>query len=490
MPVRVWGRIGAALAVLSLAAPAAHATSLSTSPAGLHVVHAGGVPYLADRAGRYVLLRGVDSNALVQYASDFQETVPLARADLQEMAALGFNFLRLAVSWSRIAPAPGEIDGAYLDQIRSVLSWAASEGIYVLVDLHQDRYNRHTWPGNEVDGAPDWATLTDGVACTPLEATTACAQAAEQNFWDDATVDGRPLQQWYLQALRAVASAVSGSPALAGIELMNEPTQGALPPVAFEQTELYPFYRRMIAGLRRAGVDAPLWFEPSVLRDLDDDAVPEAARFSADPQLVYAVHIYTDVFSPPMSASDPEAHLRTSYQAAAAEAAVFGTPWVDDEFGADASPQWDRWISEEQSLQDEFLTGSGFWLWKQQPDFYGWATVRPDGSLRRSTLRAQLLSEPHVDAVPGRLLSTTWAAGRLTSQVSGPGGDLLLWSGTQVLRGGPSLLPAPLTRVLLDGRPVPVTCQARSFSTAAVALGGCDLTVRIPPGRHVIVLTS
>lgn len=476
---------------LGLPAQAAPPPAASVRTAGrIHVVHGRGAPYLADAAGRYLLLRGVDSNALVQYPADYAEALPLHRADLAEMAALGVNFLRLAVSWSRIAPRPGQIDHSYLRQVTTVLRWAAVEHIAVLVDMHQDRYNRHTWPGNEVDGAPDWATVTDGAPCASLPETSACAQVAEQNFWDDAVVAGRGLQAWYAQALTALALAADHEPALAGIEIMNEPTQGALPPVAFERGELYPFYARMITRLRTAGVRVPLWFEPSLLRDVDDDALVEAARFSADPQLVYAVHIYTDVFSPPFSATDPPAHLRTSYAAAQAEANVFGTPWVDDEFGADASPAWDGWLRAQQRLQDSFLVGSGMWVWKQQPGFYGWGMVRPDAGLRTDTLRAQLLGLPHVDAVPGRLTATTASPTELRATITGPGGRAVFWTGTQVRRGGTTLLRAPLSLVRIDGRPVTATCRPVTFSTAAVTLAGCRLEITLPPGTHRVRLSA
>ncbi|MHB2023915.1 MAG: glycoside hydrolase family 5 protein [Mycobacteriales bacterium] len=487
---------GVALAISAVPALAttrhvAPRVSAQPSVGGLHVLYpTTGPPYLADPRGRFVLLRGVDSNALVQYASDFQEQVPLHRSDLAEMAALGFNFLRLAVSWSRIAPAPGHIDAAYLAQVVQVLRWAARSRIYVLVDMHQDRYNRHLWPGQEVDGAPDWATLTDGTPCTSIQLSTTCAQVAEQNFWDNAPVAGRGLQSWYLQALVALGRSVERQPNLAGIELMNEPTQGALPPGAFERGELYPFYRRMIAGMRAAGIKSPLWFEPSVLRDTDDNALSGAGRFSSDPQLVYAVHIYTDVFSPPFSPSDPKAHLRASYQAAAAEARSFGVPWVDDEFGANATPAWDAWLRNQQQLQNQFLVGSGFWVWKQQPGFYGWGTVEPDGALRRQSERAQLLSLPHVDATPGRLLATTVSPNGLTAKVTGPGGTMALWSGTEVTGGGSSLLARPLTRVLIDGRAVRAQCAPVSFHTAAVGLTGCRLRFALPAGTHLVKLLA
>lgn len=523
--------LAATLPVLALGGRAAASTvPVTWGPTGIHVVHPShGSPYLADANGGEVLLRGVDANALVQYSDQpgcsYQETVPLTTADFSEMAALGMDFLRLAVSWSRIEPAPGVFSEAYLAQIRSVIAEAGHHGIAVLVDMHQDRYNRHLWCGQEVDGAPDWATVTDGTPCVDIELSTSCAQVATQAFWSNDRVDGHPLQQWYLGALRAVARDVGSAPNLAGIELMNEPTPGLVGPGAFELTELYPFYRAMIGGLRAAGYRSPIWFEPSVLRDETDDARYGAIRFSSDPQLVYAVHIYTGVFSYPQGPDNSQLQLEQSYQSAAAEAAAFGTPWVDDEFGADASSAWDTWISRQLSLQNRYTVGSGFWLWQQQPGFYGWSVVHRDGTLRSSTDRAQLLSLPHVDTAPGRLLAMTLlgpssdgalphAPTALRATVdSAHGGTATFWSGTVVRSGGPSLIHTVFDNVTVNGRTQTATCHQLTFQahSSAVAdtpaspeptgarrgtrgasttvLSGCDVTVHLPPGTSTVVLT-
>lgn len=481
--------LGACRIPLAGAAPArSHALS------GVHVAHPpGGAPYLADAAGHAVLLRGVNDNSLVQYSSTFAETVPPSRADFAEMAALGFDFVRLPVSWSRIMPEPGVLDHAYLAEVHRVVRWAEQEGLGVLVDLHQDNYSAVAYPGHESDGAPAWATVTDGTPCTPVLTTTACALAAFRNFWADTTVDGRPLQQWYLEAAVAVARAAGAavpagrSRGVVGVELMNEPWPGG--PSPFEQTSLYPFYERMISGLRAAGISVPLWFEPSIARDLTNDALPQAQRFSSDPNLVYAVHVYTGVFSPPYGAAASAAAMRTSYADAVAEAARFGVPLEVDEYGSSATPSWNAWLAEQLSLQDADLAGSAFWLWKQQPGFYGWSVVNPDGSLRTGTLRAQLLGQPHVDTVPGRLVATSATAGSLSATVDGPGGVALLWGGTVVRRGGPSVTARTLRQARVDGRPVPARCTPVGFATAAVALGGCLLAVPVPPGRHVVTAT-
>jgi hypothetical protein len=489
------GLFGLAVTVGDSSASSASSAAVpaASAPTGVRVVHpATGTPYLADSTGHAVLLRGVNDNALVQYATNYPEAPNLTRSDFVEMAALGFNFIRLPVSWSRIMPAPGRLDRGYLGRVSAAVAWAKANGIGVLVDMHEDNYALQADPGNEADGAPVWATDDKGTACTPTASTTACALAAFSNFWADATVAGKPVQQWYLRAMAAVAKAAGAtSPTsnVVGVELMNEPWPSG--PTPFEQASLFPFYNRMTTGLRTAGVTVPLWFEPSLLRNVTDSAVSTAATFSTDPNLVYAVHIYTGVFSAPFDPITSQPVMATSYANAAKEAAVFNTPFVVDEYGSSATPAWNSWLTAQLDNQDASVVGSSFWLWKQRTGKWdNWATVKLDGSLRSTTLRAQILSRPHVDSVPGALVATTSGADQLTATIEGNGGTATLWGGAVVTRGGPTTTKATLRQVSIGGKPATTTCRVVKFSTAGTALSGCLLTVRVPAGHQVLVATA
>ena len=67
---------------------------------------------IVDGRGREVLLRGVNVNALAEYwkGTDFPTTFPLAPDDPARMRSIGWNAVRLLVSWSRVEPAPGRYD--------------------------------------------------------------------------------------------------------------------------------------------------------------------------------------------------------------------------------------------------------------------------------------------------------------------------------------------------------------------------------------------
>ncbi len=491
------GDIGVGSTVTTGTDTPSNSSSASSPVSGLHVVHpAGYAPYLANNEDNFVLLRGVDDNTLVQYPNDYPEAPPVSSTDMAEMAALGFNFLRLPVSWSEIMPSPGSLNQSYLAKVSQVVHWAAQYGIGVLVDMHQDNYSATLCSRRECDGAPSWAVVDDNASCTPNAILTPCVYDAFRNFWANVSVDGKPLQQWYLQAAISVAKAAGASSHtsnVVGIELMNEPnpTGSGIFDGIFERQLLYPFYKYMIKGLRNAGIVVPLWFEPSAIRNFTNDALPEAARFSTDPNLVYAVHMYTGVFSPPYSSNVPFSDLQSSYSYAEKEANVFGTPWMVDEFGSSPTPAWNKWLTEQIMLQNNYGVGSGFWLWKQRKGYwYNWSLVNLNGSIHSGNIRAQLLGMPHVDTVPGRLVSTSATPSQLNVVVDGSGGMATLWGGVAVYQGGTTLVPHTLRYVAIDGHPVSSSCQKVAFQNSSVDLGGCLLTINVPSGCQEIVVTE
>ena len=377
-------------------------------------------PCLLDAMGRRLFLRGVNVNALIEYASDYQESVPLAEADFMEMRALGFNLIRLPISWSRLMPDPGAIDGHYLARVEHVLSLAASYGLYVIIDFHQDNYARNLAPTRESDGAPLWAVQTNGRWNWKMSGNPA-VEAAWSHFWKNRVVAGKGLQDHYLDALTAVAQRFSFSPAVLAYDLMNEPDPGWALPGYFEARYLFPFYARAIGRVREVDTNHLIMFEPSVIRDATNVAIQCSRPFSDDTKLVYGPHCYTEVASPPFHpvGSRRNPCLYACYWTAAKEAQGFGTPWLFGEFGVDPTPAGDGWIRDQMRFQHQFGVGGAFWVWKQRPGFYHWGVVHPDGSLRRSSRRAEILSQPRVLALSGRVDGVSYDERRRTLSVSG-----------------------------------------------------------------------
>src|SRR3982074_3514546 len=129
--------VAAAIGTLLLASlPASAAASTGGPSSFLHVGASGGpagLPQIVDSSGREVLLKGVNADGLVDYfrtdlappypsapasyshracPPDAQsvEGVDLCEHDFSQLAPLGYNVIRLNISWSLVEPTPGKID--------------------------------------------------------------------------------------------------------------------------------------------------------------------------------------------------------------------------------------------------------------------------------------------------------------------------------------------------------------------------------------------
>ena len=238
-----------------------------------------------DRAGRHVILRGVNfggdckvpvtPDGRTHLPTDFADhrnvcfvgrPAPLAEIDshLARIAHWGFNCLRLLTTWEAVAHAgPGDYDEAYLDYFAQVCRRAGDHGLHVFVDFHQDVWSRMSGG----DGAPGWTFEAAGLDFTRFPAADAAhlmqarydhmvggRQAAYPvmswggnyrmpangimwtlffagaDFAPGMRVDGRNIQHWlqdqYLGAMGAVASRVADIDMVIGFDTLNEPGTG------------------------------------------------------------------------------------------------------------------------------------------------------------------------------------------------------------------------------------------------------------------------
>ncbi|MBW6439166.1 glycoside hydrolase family 5 protein [Actinoplanes hulinensis] len=441
----------AATGVLVLAlVPLIGAPAPAGPPAAEEVAASGGTEYLrvlpardgdelatiGDVTGRQVILRGVNVNQLIDYHlrdPAVPATQPLTGADFEQMAAMGFNVIRLGMSWSRLEPARGTFDESYLQQIRAAVAGAKAHGIYTVLDMHEDAWGNAiarpseqcgggTTPARGWDGAPAWATITDGTAhCEFLARDLAPAVAtAFGNFYTDR--DG--IQSELVRTWAFVAKAFANEPAVAGYDLLNEPGIGASPPIS-SGLLLGRYYDAAITAIRQAeqaagGHTHLAFFEPSVLwSGLGFDAAP-APGFTGDRQLVFAPHPYSESISMDqglgLTIASIERNLTTSARAARAYRAAlwfgewgwFGDPAVD---GAK--------VRRLAAAQDRLGAGGAFWVWRQgcgSPETGADATT--SGNLVAVDCRtgastpppegfARPLSRAYPRALPGRLESLT-----------------------------------------------------------------------------------
>ena len=342
---------------------------------------------IVDGHGRTVLLRGVNVNQLGDYFQpnpDVPATVPLTAEDFERIAALGMNTVRLLVHWSRLEPEPGVRDEGDLAEIAQAVEWAEAAGLVVILDVHQDAWGKYiatdrneqcqepTSHATGWDGAPEWATFTDGLSRCKLqlrEVSPAVAQAFESFWLDRPASDGVGIQQHLVETWAWLAGAFARTPAVIGYDLLNEPHAGWTP-VGTDVSFLGEFHRRALKAIRAAEADADgltklIFFEPMNTWSATSVGLPRP--FTTDTQIVFAPHIYTGSLNADRAALGQEViSMRTGFEQAEREAAVYGAPVFSGEWGfwgsaADTADYLRRYAA----LEDEFQVGGAIWQWKQ-----------------------------------------------------------------------------------------------------------------------------
>lgn len=448
---------------------------------------------IVDDRGRTVLLRGVNVNHLGDYfegAAGVPAVLPFSRDDLEQISAFGLNHVRLLVSWSLLEPEPGVRDEAYLDRIRQAVGWAGDLGLYVVLDMHQDAWGKHIntapdeicaaplGPAIGWDGAPEWATFTDGLSRCRLQLREASLAVASswQSFWlDRPAADGVGIQQHLVDTWAWLAAAFKDDPTVAGYDLLNEPNPGVLLGVT-DAVSLGEYHRRALEAIRAAeagGLTKIVFFEPVATWSALAVGLPRP--WTLDDQIVFAPHIYLGSISADVALTGEEViPLRRGFERARLESSVFGTTfWVGEwgEFGGNAD--YTRRFA---PLEDEFQVGSAFWQWKQacgDPHGVSWpdgGTPRASGNVVRVRCgdpatpagvpiglvehNTDVLSRPYPRAFPGTVTFTSDPDTRrlLLTGTGGVGEEIEVW------------VPG-------DQRPTPVTVGLRRVRLDPVAGG-------------------
>ena len=447
------------------AAPAAPVTSVAmlttsspTAEAGLvsGPIRAPGGPYLYDEAGRVVFFHGV--NAVDKHPPYELFPAPgrpwnLSGADAALMARLGFNVVRLGMTWRGLEPGtspandpaicarghptdPHQFNQAtfnrYVQRLRQTVELLGRFHIYTILDMHQDVYNE----AFDGEGAPSWAVCTDGVPSVDppgrwsLEYATKAAGIAFRHFWAN-NVRG-DLQGEYDRVWGDVARSFRGNPWVLGYDPFNEPFSTSLIRFGDEHfdAELECFYtgRAHIGTASHGGpplrcprgdpvagvVPTILANDPShLIFDEPDNYASRGFPTFLGPMnlhnLVYNIHIYCSARSPvtgnPTNVAlclRQDAHslrVRTEDRAEMASAAQPGGPaWLVTEFGATSSPAL---LASVTAKFDAAQLGWIYWAWKYYADPTGSAAeslVMADGHLRSTAL---VLSRTYPQAVAG-----------------------------------------------------------------------------------------
>jgi endoglycosylceramidase len=286
--------------------------------------------WLVDGKGRVVTLHGV--NEVFKSPPHYPAADGFGADDAELLAENGFTTVRLGVVFGALMPEPGRIDPTYIEGLARTVEDLARKRIFVLLDFHQDGYG----PKYNGNGFPDWMGIDDGLPNPPAEfplyyVQNPAMQRAFESFWQNrSAVDGKGLQDHFVDGLSAVVKRFKGEPYVMGYELMNEPWPGAVwqPCVTgpagcpdIEQSSLAPFYEKATTAVRKVTRKQPVYVEPFVLFNFGQT---QTSLPGADTRNVLSFHSY---------ALDPASEQAVVDNAVAA-AKRDEAPLVATEFGA------------------------------------------------------------------------------------------------------------------------------------------------------------
>lgn len=151
-------------------------------------------------------------------------------ADLDNLAAMGMNVIRLPIGWTELL----NLDGTWKSNAWTKVDWliaqASARNMYVLLDLH-------THPGGDCP----WGS---------------CGRVGPNpnGFWTNTTY-----QDWVVGIWQQMATRYAGNPAVAGYDLMNEPLLD-YGEDADDVTQKSQYYDRLYDAVRAIDPDHVIFF--------------------------------------------------------------------------------------------------------------------------------------------------------------------------------------------------------------------------------------
>ncbi len=259
-----------------------------------------------DSHGRYILFRGVNfasRSKLPPYLPiaplgrdvidqrRLKEEIESVKTELDLLKKLGFNIIRLLISWKAVEPKPNPdlnelmTEGReYLVLVNQIIDELYKRDLYIILDFHQDI--AHEVYGG--DGFPDWALAIDEKHKRPKASNlkdrkwqtgyiiNKLVRHTLISFWkNDLTNQEIGLKNFPVRTHleKTIGQTVKffkslneshGHPAILGVEPFNEPHPAGIQTKEFEATFLYQYYQNVDSEIRKFDDKIFLFIEPRV----------------------------------------------------------------------------------------------------------------------------------------------------------------------------------------------------------------------------------
>ncbi len=232
-----------------------------------------------DQHQRELILNGIN---LIIKDPEREYLCGIGQDEFKKISDWGFNVIRLGIIWDGLEPEPGEYSDSMFQCLDESIKWARENGLYVILDMHQDLYSVRF-----SDGAPEWATITDdqphytGAVWSDAYLISPAVQTAFDHFWNNTPAsDGVGIQDHYAQLWKYIAERYADEPAVIGYDLMNEPFIGTEARAFFPamvETYMAVFEEQIQEAGMESGELMEMWGHPEgramILENLTDTAI-------------------------------------------------------------------------------------------------------------------------------------------------------------------------------------------------------------------------
>lgn len=214
--------------------------------------------YFKDQYGRLLFYRGV--NVCNSSKWEMGNLPWHTKEDYMKLKEHGFNLVRFLIYWEAIEPTKGTYNTTYISKVKEHIQILNELGIQVLIDIHQDLYNKK-FTGN---GFPDWTLPEKEYPFKPqkdwyMNYLQKAVRESYNNFWKRGD-----LKSCYIKMLDFVESQFRSEPNVIGIDVMNEPFPTLPLLFSFERGTLSDFYEHITLHSEDQKYKVPLFFEPGI----------------------------------------------------------------------------------------------------------------------------------------------------------------------------------------------------------------------------------
>ncbi|KAJ5067604.1 cellulase [Anaeramoeba ignava] len=276
---------------------------------------------ILDNNGRSILFHGVNMvTKEFPYHPNLEEWSPemsLVQEDIDNLKKWGFNGVRLGVMWPGVEPEEGVYNATYLATMRKIVDLLGANGIYSIVDMHQDVLS----PKFCGEGVPDYI-VDPGVVPFPEpylpypfpvdeHGYPNLTQCLEHNFLYYYFSDGacRTFEKIFLNYDNArdaffnfwnqVVETFKDSEYVIGYELINEPFFGDIythPSLLVsgnaEKERLMPMYKMLYEQIRVKDPSHIVLFDDILGQLINGGFDSGPGGFEDNDKQLYSYHIY------------------------------------------------------------------------------------------------------------------------------------------------------------------------------------------------------